>query len=105
MSLFDNIEILEPELEKYDGNKVFLKILDWCDEVYSPKRKKDLTRMIETSPKLFLHEKKVLLSTLERCVIVNSNNGIYRTVKFAQWEKSDRDYRQKYHKELRDIEN
>lgn len=105
MSLFDSIVITEPQLESYEGNKVFEKFLGYVDEVYSEKRYKDLIRMIKTSPKLFDHEKEVLLNELETCKMVNRNNGKFRTEQFSAWNNADVAWRQRNHKELKDIEN
>ncbi|MFD2821561.1 hypothetical protein [Paraglaciecola chathamensis] len=90
MDIFTSSGNFEPELMDLSQNKTFQKMLKYCDEVYSYQRYKVVKRMIETTPKLEEFERNILLESLETAVIVNSNNGIYKTQKQIDWERANK---------------
>lgn len=95
MSLFATTETFDAHLMSFEGNKTFEKLLGYVDGVFSKKRYKVLKRMINTSPKLEDYERQVLLDNLEEAVIVNRNNGIYRTEKMIEWEKQEKAFKER----------
>lgn len=95
MTLFTASEDFDIHEMDYSENKTFQKILAYVDGVFSKKRYKVLKRMIETSPKLEDYERTVLLDNLDEAVIVNSNNGIYRTQKQIEWERQEKAFKER----------
>lgn len=95
MTLFTASENFDAHLMNYEGNKTFEKLLGYVDGVYSKKRYKILKRMINTSPKLEDYERTVLMDNLEEAVLVNRNNGIYKTEKQIEWEKQEKAFKER----------
>lgn len=95
MTLFTTTENFDIHEMDYSENKTFQKLLAYVDQVFSKKRYKVLKRMIETSPKLEDYERTVLLDNLDEAVLVNRNNGIYRTEKQIEWERQEKAFRER----------